>query len=179
MPNANEAPTLMLITLKLIKFRANVFSHPYHYKSIVGALQFITLARPDIAFIVNKACQFMSYLLTTHQLDVKQILRYLSGKMNFDLILLSFNSLHKFSRCAYSNNDCASDMDDRRSISGSCIFFGYNLVSWCSKNSHLLLGQVQRKNTIHWHILYISFCLSPFLLNFAFFSFLTSCYVTT
>ncbi|XP_022019104.1 uncharacterized mitochondrial protein AtMg00810-like [Helianthus annuus] len=32
---------------------------PSKYCQIVGALQYATLSRPDIAFVVNKVCQFM------------------------------------------------------------------------------------------------------------------------
>lgn len=30
-----------------------------HYRSIVGALQYLTLTRPDISYSVNKICQFL------------------------------------------------------------------------------------------------------------------------
>ncbi|RVW21554.1 Retrovirus-related Pol polyprotein from transposon RE2 [Vitis vinifera] len=33
---------------------------PSKYRRIVGALQYVTFTRPDIAFSVNKACQFMA-----------------------------------------------------------------------------------------------------------------------
>jgi hypothetical protein len=29
------------------------------YKSIVGGLQYSTLTRPDLAFVVNKVCQYL------------------------------------------------------------------------------------------------------------------------
>jgi hypothetical protein len=38
------------------------------YKSIVGALQYLTLTRHDISFSVNKVCQFL-YKPTTDSLD--------------------------------------------------------------------------------------------------------------
>jgi histone deacetylase 1/2 len=37
-----------------------------HYRSIVGALHYITLTRPDIAFSVNKVCQFLHASTTVH-----------------------------------------------------------------------------------------------------------------
>lgn len=34
------------------------------YRSMVGALQFLTLTRPDISFAVNKLCQYLYLILT-------------------------------------------------------------------------------------------------------------------
>lgn len=32
---------------------------PTEYRSLVGALQYCSISRPDISFCVNKLCQFM------------------------------------------------------------------------------------------------------------------------
>ena len=55
------------------------------YRSMVGALQYLTLTRPDISFAVNKACQFMATPTTTHWLAVKQILQYLKGTLSYGI----------------------------------------------------------------------------------------------
>lgn len=55
------------------------------YRSIVGALQYLTLTRPDISFAVNKVCQFLHSPTTTHWMDVKRILRYVKGTVGLGL----------------------------------------------------------------------------------------------
>ena len=49
------------------------------YRSIVGALQYLTLTIPDLAFTVNQACQHMHQPTAIHFTVLKRILRYLKG----------------------------------------------------------------------------------------------------
>lgn len=100
------------------------------YRSIVGALQYLTLTRPDIAFPVNKVCQFLHAPTTLHWVAVKRILRYLKSCARLGLkINKSFSSLVS----AYSDADWAGCPDDRRSTGGFAVFLGNNLVSWHAK----------------------------------------------
>lgn len=48
-----------------------------NHRSLVGALQYLTLIRPDIFFSVNKMCQFLAAPTTSHWSAVKRILQYL------------------------------------------------------------------------------------------------------
>jgi hypothetical protein len=80
----------------------------------------------------------MAHPLESHWRAVKRILRYLKGTINHGLLLQPSTSSPPFSLRAYSDADWATDQDDRRSTSGSCIFFGSNLVSWGSKKQPLV-----------------------------------------
>ena len=52
----------------LSKFDGNPLTDVTQYQSVVGALQYLTMTRPDIAFAVNKACQFMQHPTSAHWL---------------------------------------------------------------------------------------------------------------
>lgn len=119
----------MMSTCKLSKHGTYTVSDPHLYRSIVGALQYATLTRPDIVFPVNKVCQFMANPLESHWKLVKRILRYIKGSMHHGLLIQPTQKDASFSLRAYYDSDWASDPDDRHSTSGSCIYFGSNLVS--------------------------------------------------
>jgi histone deacetylase 1/2 len=138
MAEAKGINTPMVSSLKLSKFGTDSLPDPHEYRSIVGALQYVTLTRPEIAFCVNKVCQFLSNPLMTHWQAVKRILRYLLHTCHHGLLLQPSAAVSKFSISAYSDSDWASDLDDRRSTFGSCIFFGPNLVSWSAKKQSLV-----------------------------------------
>jgi hypothetical protein len=100
------------------------------YRSIVGALQYITLTRPDIAFAVNKVCQFLHAPTTVHWTAVKRILRYLRGTTSLGLRLSKSTSTMV---SAFSDADWAGCPDDRRSTGGFAVFLGSNLISWTAR----------------------------------------------
>jgi histone deacetylase 1/2 len=100
------------------------------YRSIVGALQYLTLTRPDISFSVNKVCQYLHAPTTAHWTAVKRILRYIHGTSR---VGITFQRSSSTLLSAYSDADWAGDLDDRRSTGGFAIFFGPNLISWSAR----------------------------------------------
>ncbi|KAL5557093.1 hypothetical protein UlMin_039329 [Ulmus minor] len=59
MDNARPLPIPMISSLKLTSDEGDPIENATEYRSIVGALQYITITRPEISFSVNKVCQFM------------------------------------------------------------------------------------------------------------------------
>ena len=130
MDKAKGISTPMVSNLKLSKFSTPNFSDPQLYRSIVGALQYATITRPEISFSVNKCCQFMQNPAEDHWKAVKRVLRYLAGTISYGLLLSP--APHLLLR-GFCDADWGADPDDRRSTSGSCVFLGNNLISWWSK----------------------------------------------
>ncbi|VVA32593.1 Hypothetical predicted protein, partial [Prunus dulcis] len=103
---------------------------PKQYRSIVGALQYLTFTRPDIAYSVNIVCQFMNNPTEHHFFLVKRILRYLQGTLSHGF---TYSSSGPLLLSAYSDSDWAGDINTRRSTTGFVVYLGSNPVSWQSK----------------------------------------------
>jgi len=58
---------------------------PSEYRSIAGALQYLTLTRPDLAYAVQQVCLFMHDPREPHLALVKRILRYVKGTVSSGL----------------------------------------------------------------------------------------------
>uniref|UniRef100_A0A2N9ICA8 Reverse transcriptase Ty1/copia-type domain-containing protein n=1 Tax=Fagus sylvatica TaxID=28930 RepID=A0A2N9ICA8_FAGSY len=97
-----------------------LFPDPTLYRSLVGALQYLTITRPDIAHAVNSVSQFMHAPTADHFLAVKRILRYVKGTLHFGLTFRP--SAAPGTLVAYSDADWAGCPDTRRSTSGYSIY---------------------------------------------------------
>jgi hypothetical protein len=62
-------------------------SDPTAYRSLVGALQYLTFTRPDIAYAVRQVCLHMHDPREPHLTAAKRILRYLQGTLDHGLLL--------------------------------------------------------------------------------------------
>ena len=112
-----------------------------NYRSVVGALQYLTLTRPDISFPINKVCQFLHTPTLAHWTTVKRILRYLRGTMSIGLkVTRSTSTLVS----AFSDADSAGCPDDRRSTGGFAVFFGPNLIS-CSARKQATVSRSSKE----------------------------------
>ncbi|KAK9073175.1 hypothetical protein SSX86_007499 [Deinandra increscens subsp. villosa] len=106
------------------------FEDPTLYRSLVGALQYLTITRPDISYVVNQVSQFLQHPTVTHFQHVKRILRYIKGTLDFGL---TFSRSKCPNILGYSDADWARCIETRRSTYGYSIYLGGNLVSWSVK----------------------------------------------
>ena len=117
--------------------RAKVFADagpsvadPTAYRSLAGALQYLTFTRPDIAYAVQQVCLHMHDPREVHLVAAKWILRYLQGTIGFGLIIPRSAPTQLI---VYTDADWAGCPDTRRSTSGYAVFLGGSLISWSSK----------------------------------------------
>ncbi|XP_019173884.1 PREDICTED: uncharacterized protein LOC109169456 [Ipomoea nil] len=106
------------------------FHNLTHYRRLTGALQYLTITRPDLSYAVNRLCQFMHTPTEDHWGLLKCVLRYIKGTLDYGLrVSPSVSSdIH-----AYSDSDWAGCPVDRKSTSGYAVYLGTNLVSWVSR----------------------------------------------
>lgn len=119
--------------------RLTLHGDPFHdptlYRQVVGSLQYATITCPDIAFVVNRVCQYMHSPTMSHWQAVKRILRYLNGTITH---CLHFSPTTNKSLLAYSDAGWVSDRDDSRSQYGFAIYHGRNLISWTSRKQKVV-----------------------------------------
>ncbi|XP_043710334.1 uncharacterized mitochondrial protein AtMg00810-like [Telopea speciosissima] len=122
--------TPMATTNKASSTGGVAHSDPTQYRSIDGTLQYITLTRPDVAFSVNRVCQFMHNPTKDYWSMEKRILRYLKHTIKYGLRITKSSSQDLQ---AFTDADWAGDGDDKKSTGGYAIYMGPNLISWASK----------------------------------------------
>jgi len=100
-----------------------LFFNASRFRQIMGVLQYLSFARPDICFVVNRVYQFMHAPTDSHWAAVKRILRYLNGTTTHGLHIThsSFFPLHGF-----TNADSAGSIDDKK------IYEWLSCVLWLS-----------------------------------------------
>jgi len=101
------------------------------YREAIGSLLYLSqITRPDITFSINLVSRYIKDPKEQHWTAMKRILKYLNGKINFELI---FSSRQKLMLKEYSDTDYASDLDTRRSTSGSVFTLGSESIVWSSR----------------------------------------------
>jgi hypothetical protein len=102
---------------------------PHGYRSLVGALHYLTFTRPDISFSVYQVCQYMSTPTAIHLAVAKRILRCIKGTLHHGIAFTP----SPIQLSVYTDANWAGDPDDRRSTSGYLVYLGSNPITWSAK----------------------------------------------
>jgi hypothetical protein len=135
MSSCKSCPTPVDTKSKLSTNTGTQYEDPSLYRSLAGALQYLTFTRPDISYAVQQICLFMHNPMEVHMQALRRILRYIKGTSQCGLHLYSSPTT---SLISYTDADWGGCPDTRRSTSGYCVFLGDNLLSWSSKRQPTL-----------------------------------------
>ncbi|XP_071704527.1 uncharacterized mitochondrial protein AtMg00810-like [Rutidosis leptorrhynchoides] len=83
----------------------NLYPDPTYYRSLAGALQYLTFTRPDISYAVQHICLHMHSPHDSHMLVLKRIIRYIKETLSLGLFI-SKSSSHAL--VSYTDADWAS-----------------------------------------------------------------------
>nr|XP_016496801.1 PREDICTED: uncharacterized mitochondrial protein AtMg00810-like [Nicotiana tabacum] len=121
-------PLAASVILKLADGYAPIDQKQYH--QLGGALQYLSITRPGIAFAVNRLLQFMHH--PTHLLwqAAKHVLCYLKATSTLSLYLAP---RAPFDLITYSDFDWGGNPDVRCSTGAYVVFLGGSPISWSSK----------------------------------------------
>nr|GEW01230.1 retrovirus-related Pol polyprotein from transposon TNT 1-94 [Tanacetum cinerariifolium] len=100
------------------------------YRSMIGALMYITSSRPDIVHATCLCARYQAKPTEKHLKEVKRIFRYLWGTINMGLWYTKDSG---FELTGFSDADYAGCKDTFKSTFGGAQFLGEKLVSWFSK----------------------------------------------
>ena len=106
------------------------------YRCLDGKFIYLTVTRPDIAYVVGVVSQFMTKPRQYHLDAVMKILEYFKGLPSKGLL---FNNNGYLKIEAYSNVSYANDRGNRKSTSGSCTFLDGNIVTWRNKKQFVIV----------------------------------------
>ena len=96
---------------------------------MVGALQYLTFTRLDLAFSVHQLYQFMNTPASSHLEAAKRVLRYVRGTLHFGIHF----ALGPLTFSTFSDADWAGDPTDGKSTTSMVIFLDSSPISWSSK----------------------------------------------
>ncbi|GJU24288.1 retrovirus-related pol polyprotein from transposon TNT 1-94 [Tanacetum coccineum] len=100
------------------------------YRSMIGALMYLTSSRPDIIHATCLCARYQAKPTEKHLKYVKRIFPYLWGTINMGLW---YTKDFGFELTEFSDADYARCKDTFKSTSGGLRFLGEKLVSWSSK----------------------------------------------
>ncbi|KAL0454718.1 UNVERIFIED_CONTAM: Retrovirus-related Pol polyprotein from transposon RE1 [Sesamum latifolium] len=131
--NAKATTTPLPTGIKFSADAGNPIAEPEVYRRLIGRLLYLGYSRLDILHASQQLSQFLQFPCQQHWDAAMHLVKYLKGTPYKGLFFPTDNTL---SLKAYCDADWAACVDSRRSLTGSCIFFGSALISRKTKKQN-------------------------------------------
>jgi hypothetical protein len=106
-----------------------------HFRSLTGALQYLTFTHLDIAYVIQQIWLHMHDPQEPHLTAMKRTLRYLWGTLDYGLLMWRSVSSELM---VYINADWTGCPDTHQFTSCYVVFFSTNIVFWSSKRQNVV-----------------------------------------
>ncbi|XP_019069808.2 uncharacterized mitochondrial protein AtMg00810-like [Solanum lycopersicum] len=103
------------------------------YQRLIARLLYLTITRPDIAFVVQVLNQYMHSPKTSHMEAALRVVRYIKGTSRLGLFMSSNNMSELV---AYCDSDWGTYIESRKLVTGYIVKLGSALVSWKAKKQN-------------------------------------------
>ncbi|XP_038901263.1 uncharacterized mitochondrial protein AtMg00810-like [Benincasa hispida] len=133
--NSAIAPTPLDPNVRLTSFNGVSLEDASLNRRLVCSLIYLTVTRPDIAYVVHIINQFMVVPRIIHFITVLRILRYVKGTLRHGL---QFSLRSSLVLSGYSDANWAGSLIDRRSTLGYCFYLGDSFISCQSKKQSIV-----------------------------------------
>ncbi|XP_057973375.1 secreted RxLR effector protein 161-like [Malania oleifera] len=130
MEKSNSVKNPIVPGIRLVKDEEGSKVNATMYKHLVGSLMYLTATRSDLMYVVSLISRFMASPTELHLQAVKRVLRYLKGTVDLGIF---YRKEGDGELMAYTDNDYAGDVDDKKSTSGYVFLLSEGAVSWSSK----------------------------------------------
>ena len=115
MEKSNSVKNPIVPEVRLKKDEKGAKINTTMYKKLIGSLMYLAATRPDLMYVVSLMSRFMASLIELHLQAAKRVLRYLKGTIDLGIL---YQKRGNGELIAYTDNDYAGDIDDRKNTSG-------------------------------------------------------------
>lgn len=125
--HSRTVSTPLDLNIKITIDSGDLLTDPIIYRRLLGKLNFLTHARPDLSFVVQTLSQYMHSPRSGHFQAALHTLRYVLNDPSLDFF---FSSDPSFQILGFCDADWASYSDTRKSMSGFFLSLGNCPISW-------------------------------------------------
>ncbi|RVW40871.1 Retrovirus-related Pol polyprotein from transposon RE2 [Vitis vinifera] len=126
---------LLLLMIPRKETLRNLFPQGNSRCPIRCKLNYLTITRPNISFLVSVVSQFLQSPCDSHWDAVIRILRYIKNTPGQGVL---YENRGHTQVVGYTDADWVGSPTNRRSTSGYCVFIGGNLISWKSEKQDVM-----------------------------------------